>query len=267
MSDQPTVAVFRPDDERLAEASALLESLGADPIVDPMLAVEPTDETPRTDAEYTIFTSKTGAELVADAGWERGETTVCAIGTPTASALERVGYAVDLVPEEFTSSGLVAALDGSVNPRIERDERESDAERRSANTPRETVEGARVEVARSDHGSDVLLEGLEAAGAYVHETVLYRLVRPEGSGESAERAAGGGLDAACFTSSLTVDHFLESAADRGIRDEALSGLANATVGVIGDPTRETAESQGIDVDVVAEEATFDALARETLEAL
>ncbi|MFP8952755.1 uroporphyrinogen-III synthase [Natrialbaceae archaeon A-arb3/5] len=250
----PTVAVFRPDDERIDEAVSLLESLGAEPVPDPMLAVEPTGETPRTDAEYAILTSKTGAELVSDAGWQPGEATVCAIGPATADALREEGYAVDIVPEEFTSSGLVSVLDGTARTATDREDGNE-----------ALVDGARVEVARSDHGSEVLLSGLEAAGGYLHETVLYRLVRPDGSGVSAERAAAGELDAACFTSSLTVEHLLEAAEARGIREGALAGLETATVGAIGEPTRQTAESNGIDVDVVPAEATFDALARAVLE--
>ncbi|MWV41737.1 uroporphyrinogen-III synthase [Natrialba sp. INN-245] len=239
-STPPAVAVFRPDDERIDDAVAVLSDLGADPVPDPMLAVEPTGASPRTDADYVVLTSKTGAELVSAADWRPGEATVCAIGPATADALRAEGYPVDVVPEEYTSSGLVERL-------------ESD------------VDGARIEVARSDHGSDVLLEGFEAAGAYVHETVLYRLVRPEVSGDSAERAAAGDLDAVCFTSSLTVDHFLEAAADRGVREESLDGLSDAVVGVIGEPTRETAAEHGIEADVVPEEATFDALATAVLD--
>ena len=121
-----------------------------------------------------------------------------------------------------------------------------------------------VEVARSDHGSPVLLDGLRDAGADVHETVLYRLVRPEGAGESAALAAAADLDAACFTSSLTVEHFLDAAAERGVRDAAIAGLNDAVVGAVGDSTRETAASFGIDVDAVPAEATFEALARETV---
>ncbi|ELY79154.1 uroporphyrinogen-III synthase [Natrinema gari JCM 14663] len=236
------MAVFRPDDERLERAADVLETLGAEPVPDPMLSVDATDATPRSDADYVVFTSKTGAELVSEAGWKPGDETVCAIGPATADALREEGYAVDLVPDEFTSSGLVTALESR-------------------------VDGARVEVARSDHGSAVLLEGLDDAGAYVHETILYRLVRPAESGRSAELAAEGGLEAACFTSSLTVEHFLDAAAERGIREDALEGLAGATVGVIGEPTAETAASHGIDVDVVPEEATFDALAHETVAAI
>ncbi|AZH24109.1 uroporphyrinogen-III synthase [Haloplanus aerogenes] len=238
--DAPRVAVFRPDDDRLDAARSLLTDLGIEPVADPMLAVEPTGEHPQ-DADYVVFTSKTGAELVAGE-WKPGDATVVAIGPKTADALESAGYAVDLVPDDYSSTGLVDLL----------------ADR---------TEGASVEVARSDHGSPVLLDGLRDASADVHETVLYRLVRPEGAGESAVLAAAGDLDAACFTSSLTVEHFLDAADERGIRSAAIVGLNAAVVGVIGEPTRETAESLGIEVDVVPAEATFEALARETVAAL
>ncbi len=235
------VAAFRPDDERLTDAVELLESLGADPVPDPMLAVEPTDAAPRDDAEYVVLTSKTGVELAADADWEPGTGSVCAIGESTATALREAGYDVDVVPEEFSSTGLVDALS-------------------------DEVAGARVEVARSDHGSAVLTDGLERAGAYVHETVLYGLVRPPDSGSSVELAAAGDLDAALFTSSLTVEHFLAAAEERELRDAALEGLEDATVGSIGIPTKETAEALGIRVDIVPEQADFETLACEVVEA-
>jgi len=237
-----TVAAFRPADERLADAVDLLDSLGATPVPDPMLEVRPTDARPRTDADYVVLTSKTGVELAAERDWSPAhETTVCAIGAATADALRDAGYAVDLVPEAYSSSGLVDAL----------------ADR---------VDGARVEVARSDHGSAVLLDGLETAGAYVHETVLYELARPDGAGRSAEVAADGDLDVALFTSSLTVERFLAAAEERGVRDAAVAALNEGTVGVIGEPTAETAREHGLDVDVVPEVADFDALATAAVEA-
>ncbi len=238
----PTVAVFRPDDERATRAAKLLESLGANPVVDPMLAVEPTGEIARSDAEYVILTSVTGVDLVADTGWDPGDATVCAIGDRTADALDEAGYPVGIVPDEFTSAGLVDALASE-------------------------VDGRRVEVARSDHGSDVLTDGLDDAGAYVHETVLYRLVRPPEAGRSAELAAAGDLDAALFTSSLTVKHFLDAAADRGVRAAAVDGLDDAVVGTIGEPTRETAEELGVAVDLVAPTETFEALANGAIDAI
>ena len=235
----PTVAVFRPDDDRLAGTVAAIEARGGEPVADPMLSVEPTGARPRADAAFAVLTSKTGVELAAEAGWDPGGATVCAIGPRTAGALEDAGYAVDVVPGEYTSGGLVEALAGA-------------------------VDGRRVEVARSDHGSPVLIDGLVEAGAYVHETILYRLVRPEGSGKSAELAAEDRLDAACFTSSLTVDHFLEAAEARGLGEAAREGLDSAVVGAIGEPTERTATDRGIAVDVVPSEATAEALVEAVL---
>ncbi|MEF8840232.1 MAG: uroporphyrinogen-III synthase [Haloarculaceae archaeon] len=236
---RPVVVVFRPDDDRLRDAVALLESLDCEPIADPMLAVEPTGAHPRTDAAFTVLTSKTGVELVDEADWvPTGD--LCAIGASTAEALREHGYGVDRVPETYSSSGLVEEL-------------------------RDAVDGTRVEVARSDHGSDVLLDGLLDAGAYVHETVLYRLTRPVGAGESCERAARGELDGALFSSSLTVEHFVEAATERGIRGAALAGLNDAVVGAIGRPTADRAAESGIEVDVVPDEADFGTLARAVVE--
>lgn len=235
------IAFFRPDDERAADAADIVRNLGHEPVSDPMLAVEPTGEHPREDAEYTILTSKTGVEIAEQADWTPSGDVV-AIGSATAEALRTAGYTVDRLPETFTSSGLVSEL-------------------------REVVPGARVEVARSNHGSPVLTDGLEAAGGYVHETVLYRLVRPDGAGDTTELAANGALDGLCFTSSLTVEHFLDAADERGIRSEAIEGLNRAVVGAIGEPTRATAAEKGIEVDVVSDVAEFEALAEAVAEHL
>jgi len=238
--DALCVAVFRPADERIDDATELLASLGADPVADPMLAVEPTGAVPAA-APYVVLTSKTGVELAAEAGWEPGDATLVAIGPATAAAAREAGWTVDCVPDEYSSAGLVAALS-------------------------ERVDGERVEVARSDHGSDVLTDGLRAAGATVHETVLYRLTRPEDAGNSTELAAADEIDAAAFTSSLTVTHFLAAADEREVREAAVAGLTDAVVGAIGPPTAETAAEHGIDVDVVPDDADFTALAEAVVDA-
>ncbi len=240
MSEAPTVAVFRPDDERLTDAVETLEALGAEVIADPMLEIVPTDARPRSDADTVIFTSRTGIACLPE-NWQPGAATIAAIGPTTADAARAAGYEVAVVPEEYSSTGLVEAL----GP---------------------TADGRRIEIARSDHGSATLIEGLIDAGAYVHETVLYTLERPDGAGRSTELAADGALDYALFTSSLTVEHFLAAAADRGITEQVRAGLADGTVGVIGEPTATTAREHGLTVDVVPEAATFDALARAALSA-
>ncbi len=225
LPEPPTVALFRPDDDRLRGSAERLREAGFEPLEDPLLEVESTGRRPRDDADVYVFTSVTAAELVD----EEPEGLVAAVGPKTAEALRERGIEVDVVPEEYTSGGLVDALAG-------------------------TVDGVRVEVARSSHGSDVLLEGLDDAGGYVHETVLYRLEKPRDGGvKTAEAVEEGGLDAALFTSSLTVEHLLtEVDAD---------SLEEVVVGAIGAPTRETAESYGVDVDYVADDETFESLVK------
>lgn len=239
MTDEPRVAVFRPDDDRLTTAVERLEALGAQPVADPMLAVESADRAPAGD-DWVVFTSKTGIELADEAGWRPDGSRLAAIGASTAEAAREAGWTVDVVPDDYSSAGLVAALTQRLEP------------------------DARVELARSDHGSAVLPDGLREAGLDVRETTLYRLVRPPESGVSAELAARGDLDGAAFTSSLTVEHFLAAAEQRASREAVIAGVADATVGAIGAPTADTAREHGIDVDAVPDEADFDRLAERIL---
>jgi uroporphyrinogen-III synthase len=239
MSQEVRAAVFRPDDGRLEDAADLLDALGATPVADPMLAIDPTGERPPA-ADYVVLTSSTGVDILADAGWIPGDAVLCCIGPSTAEAAREAGWTVARVPEEYDSAGMVAAL-------------------------RDEVDGASVAVARSAHGSDSLLDGLGQAGAEVTETVLYRLTRPESSGKSATMAAEGKLEAVLFSSSRTVEGFLDAAEERGVREAAVSGLADAVVGAIADGPAETAREHGIDVDIVPEEADFELLATEAVE--
>jgi uroporphyrinogen-III synthase len=231
--DRPTVGFFRPADEREKRAVEEARELGLEPVSDPLLETFPTGAVPRADADYVVLTSVTGVGIATEDGRDAlKEAVVCAIGPKTADALEKEGVEVGVVPDEYTSSGLVDSLSRRVG-------------------------GARVEVARSDHGSAELLDGLREAGAYVHETVLYEIRRPDGGGKKTARALrDGSLDAIAFTSSLTVEHLLEALNEEGIGTESLEQVE---VYAIGEPTRETAESFGIEVDGVPDEETFEAL--------
>jgi len=229
-----TVAIFRP---KACEkgSKGLLEDLGFRVLSRPLLEVRPTGMRPRTDADFIVFTSANGARLALEQleAEEFGRARVCAIGPRTARALERGGVKVGLVPEDYSSEGLVRAM-----------------------AP--LVSGKRVEVARSSAGSAVLLEGLNEAGAFVHETVIYTLecLKVEGGviQEILEEA-----DVFLFTSSLTVQNFLDRAPDQ---TEAIKILNEKFVGAIGRPTQLKLEHQGVKVDLIASEASFERLAQE-----
>ncbi|WP_254544843.1 uroporphyrinogen-III synthase [Halomarina pelagica] len=236
---KPTVAVLRPDDTRIEEAIRYLQSLGVTPIADPMLTICPTGMQPR-EAEYCIFTSTTGVELAVERGWEPDGETVCAIGRQTATALRNREYSVDVVPSTFTSAGLVEEL-------------------------ADEVEGKTVEIARSAHGSDVLVRGLEEAGAAVHETQLYRLERPNTAGRSVSLAIEGRLDGILFTSPRTVDHFFEIATEQDDAAELKRGLEETVIGAIGAPTARAIRGTGLELDITPESVDFEQLARLTVQ--
>lgn len=242
MTDRPRVAIFRPSDDRTERAVSTLDGIGLAAVVDPMVEPEPTGAVPRSDAEVTVFTSSTAASILADRSWSPADTEVAAIGPRTATALTDIGIDVDHVPDRYESSGLVECLEPNAR-------------------------GQRIEVARSDHGSETLLTGLHDAGAYVHETVLYRLERPADAGTSVEALGAGTLDALAFSSSLTVRHFMALAQDRLDDATRRSALDEVVVGAIGQPTATTARDHGLAVDVIAPEATFDALARAIVDTL
>ncbi|RBI59773.1 uroporphyrinogen-III synthase [halophilic archaeon] len=236
---KPTVAVLRPDDNRIAEAVEYLRSLGVSSVADPMLTIRPTEETPAT-ADYCIFTSPTGVQIAAELDWQPSSSTVCVVGQQTASALRYYGVPVDIVPSTYTSTGLVEELAAEVDE-------------------------STVEIARSAHGSDVLIQGLEAAGADVHETQLYRLERPNTAGRSVSLAIDGQLDGILFTSPRTVNHFCEIAAEQDGVSALKQGIAETCIGAIGTPTARAIRNHDITVDVIPDTVEFSQLADRTVE--
>ena len=236
---KPQVAVLRPDDTRIDEAVRYLQTLDVSPVADPMLTLCPTGQSPQQ-ADYCIFTSTTGVELAVEHGWYPDEETVCAVGNQTASALRDSGFSVDIVPSTFTSTGLVRELSGE-------------------------IEGDTIEIARSAHGSDVLVKGLEAAGADVHETQLYRLDRPKTAGRSVSLAIDGQLDGILFTSPRIVDYFFEIAEEQDNVAALKQGVEETIIGAIGTPTERAIRDTGLKADIKPELVDFAQLARRTVQ--
>ncbi|MFQ5796148.1 MAG: uroporphyrinogen-III synthase [Candidatus Bipolaricaulia bacterium] len=229
-----TVAIFRPKRHEKRSVN-FLRSLGFKVISVPLLEIQTTGLAPLTDTDFIIFTSAQGVQIACDriAAEALQRPTVCAIGPRTAEALQVRGIPVDLVPEEYSSAGMVERL-----------------------APR--VHGKRVEVARSSAGSKILLQGLNQAGAFVHETVLYRLERPRVDEQAIETVLNQ-ADVLLFTSSLTVDHFLKSSSDKA---EVLTRIDEKFVGAIGPLTAEGLKRYEIKVDLVPARSTFEQLVQE-----
>lgn len=256
--------------EQAASFSERLSALGAISIEFPIIRiVPPLDWQPLDDAlrrlcaaqstyyDWLIFTSVNGVEMTFARMHElglslppTGHVRVATIGPATAAALARYGMQTDLVPGEYIAEGVAAAL-------IE------DAQRRGA-----SLTGQRILLPRASVARDVLVTGLQAAGALVDEVAAYRTL-PVSSDDAQGREVArmlqaGELDMLTFTSSSTVRNFMQwllSAAPAIAEKlkENTGGEALPIIACIGPVTAQTARELGLHPHVKATTFTIDGL--------
>ena len=214
-----------------SELSARLHDLGAEAIEVPTIAVEPPADGGAAlraavgrlaDGAYDwlVLTSPNGvARLAAELPDSRAvRAKVAAIGPGTAAALAELRVVADLVPDRFVAEGMLEAFPPGPG---------------------------RVLLARAEVARDVLPAGLAAAGWEVDVVDAYRTVAAPVAPEQLERVAS--ADAITFTSSSTVERFVEAA---GI------GAVPPVVACIGPVTAATARRLGLEVHVEAQEHTI-----------
>jgi len=212
-----------------------LEALGAQVIEFPTIEIRPAPDYAPLDSaiarigsyDWLIFTSANGVsfflERLAQTGVNAAliRASVCAIGPATKRAAERAGFPVSLVPEEYVAESLVAAFEG------------------------QDLGGKRILLPRAAVARDVVPAELASRGACVDVVEAYRTVVPENAAALARRifALGSKPDWITFTSSSTVNHFVQAA--------GTAALENVKVASIGPVTSETARRHGIAVTVEA----------------
>lgn len=114
---------------------------------------------------------------------------IAAVGPATAKAVRRMGWKVDLIPEKYVAESLLQTLG-------------------------DKLQGQRVLLARSARARDVIPDSLRARGIDVDVIDAYRTEIPQESVSRVRELFAGSeqkapLDAATFTSSSTVENFLE----------------------------------------------------------
>jgi uroporphyrinogen III methyltransferase/synthase len=226
--------------QQASTLAAGLRLLGAEPLEVPVIEIaDPADGgallrevAGRLGAyDWVVITSPNGAErllrALGDLGLDArafGSARVAAIGPGTARVLAEGGLVADLVPERYVAESLLDALTG-------------------AGTSAGRALLARAEVAR-----DVLPEGLRAAGWAVDVVDAYRTLPVAVT--DAQRASVASADVVTFTSSSTVERFLEALGPDAVPP---------TVACIGPVTAATARRHGLTVDLEAAEHTIDGL--------
>ena len=219
--------------QQASQLTVALRELGAVPIEVPVIEIgEPSDggaglavAAERLGSyDWVILTSPTGANrLLAALPDARafGSAKVAAIGPGTAAVLAAGNIRADLVPDRFVAEALLDALPAGPG---------------------------RVLLARAEVARDVLPEGLRARGWEVDVVDAYRTVAAVVSDD--QRAAIRGADVITFTSSSTVERWLDA-----VGAEALPPV----VACIGSITAETARKHGLTVDIEAPVPTIDGL--------
>ncbi|GGG73908.1 uroporphyrinogen-III synthase [Corynebacterium pelargi] len=235
--------------------SARLASHGAIPQEVPTISVEP----PRNPAQleraikgvvegryqWVVFTSvnavKAVWEKIRDFGLDArafAGVRIAAVGTKTAHAVRELGITPELLPPRTrqNAAGLVEVFPEYVE---------------------DLDPVSRVLLPRADIATEVLVEGLSAAGWEVDDVTAYRTVRAAPpSAEVRDMIKTGGFDAVCFTSASTVRNLVGIAGKPHQR---------TIIACIGPMAKAAAEEAGLKVDVVPEvadvQSLVDALAR------
>lgn len=234
------IAILRPE-AQMAESEKLAKEYGFQTVCAPAIALSekplPSDLISRLKAaECIVFTSANGVKIALKNPAilkEMKEKMIVSIGPKTEKALARQGFGSD-VPEEYSSAGLEWMLKEKCK---------------------------RILFLRSAQGSRYLSEGLRAAGLEVDDVPLYEVV-PSHDPRLDDLINGAkGVDIFAFTSSSTARLLMERAREMGLEKEAnlRKALADATVAAIGKPTAEELKRLGIQVDVMPEKFTFEAL--------
>ncbi|MCE5271875.1 uroporphyrinogen-III C-methyltransferase [bacterium] len=215
---------------RLAELGAAVIELPAIEIgdsPDPDIVRRAVDRLPGG-FDWVVFTSVNGVERFFRSLRRAGKDVralagarLAAIGPSTAAALESAGLSVDMLPEKFVAESVADSF-AKLG---------------------ESLEGKRILLPRAEIARKVLPEALAALGAEVMEVPVYstRITRPENLPQVLTELAAGQVDLVTFTSSSTVDNFVEL-----VGLDSLKGLGGKPVyAAIGPVTEATAAGYGL----------------------
>jgi uroporphyrinogen III methyltransferase/synthase len=244
------IVVTRPE-KQAKSFCQLLAQEGANPIKAPAIEIVPPDSYQPLDDklnnldayDWIVFTSVNGVKYVMERLFELGQdvralagSKLCSIGPKTAQALSDYGLRVDYVPDEYVSE---AILKGFSNTQLEEQ---------------------KFLLPRADIARPTLATGLRELGAEVDNVTAYRTVTGRGNEELVTKLKAGQIDMITFTSSSTVKNFLIQLGEK--YQELLGEVKLACIGPI---TAQTAQDEGLEVDIIAEDYTIEGLLRAIIE--
>jgi uroporphyrinogen-III synthase len=251
-----TVALTRPIGQA-EEAGKLIEAKGGIPYYIPAIEIKPLSnpepvkrfitELQAGKVDYTILMSTNGVKhlfAVADSISQTdalrcglGRSFVIGVGPRTAQELEAYGVHVDLVPEKYSSEGLLEVL-----------------------KPRD-VKGKVIRIPRTTSATPTLTDQLTAMGADVQEIHVYESGLPvDGALKNKfyEDLKAGRVDAVLFGSGLSAKNIFKMLTEKAPMEQLRQLFAEkVTVVAIGPTTAQALEELKIKVDVVPKDYLFE----------
>ena len=231
------IVITRPE-AQAEEFQTLLQNEGAQPYLFPTIQIIPPETFQYLDQkiknmgkyDWLIFTSANAVrfffqrmkEIPCDIRNLKG-IKICAIGPTTAHCIETYGLSVDLIPEKFSSEGIIAAFG------------------------KEDIKGQNILIPRAGKTRDILPRELTASGANVDCVTAYRTVS---SGRKKEELINwineGRIHVITFTSPSTVEHFI------AMMEGNHHLLREIKIACIGPVTAEASRKAGLEVDILQE---------------
>ncbi len=238
--------------DQSAEFATNLKNLGAEVIEYPTIQILPPYSWKRLDQaidqlkayEWIIFTSVNGVNFFFQRLEEKrrdhsfSSQKIIAIGPATAKKLREKGIRVTSVPKEFVAEGILKSFE------------------------KKKIQGKRILLARAMKARDVLPKGLRKMGAVIDVIEAYRTVKPRGGSRRLRQLLlKGGIDAITFTSSSTVDNFVELLKGEDLK-KLLKKIAIACIGPV---TAKTAKQWAMRIQIQPKKYTIPALTRAMVE--
>ena len=250
------VAITRPAGQA-EEAGALIAAKGGVPYYIPAIEIkglsnpEPMKkfiaELQEGTVDYIVLMSTNGVKYLFSAAEELKETSqlhaglakscVIAVGPKTAEALKEYGIRVDMVPQKYSSDGLLEAL---------------------ADTD---LAGKKIRIPRTSNAAPTLTNTLRQMGADVEEIYVYESGLPVDEGLKTKfynDLISGRINAVLFGSGLSAKNIFKMLTEKASMEKLRQVLAEkVTTVAIGPTTAQALKELAINVDVIPEDYLFD----------
>jgi len=236
--------------DQASQLSAQFLELGAEVLEIPTIKIQPPDERIALveafqgigEYDWLIFTSPNGVTAFFDYFFKAfedvralGNLRIAAVGPATAARLRELHLRVDVMPAEYVTAKITAAIHAH-----------------------ESLENLRVLLARAEVANPELPKALEDLGAIIDDIAVYKTVpETEDLTGAAARLREVGADWITFTSSSTVENFHA----RFDLPKLMKQFPQIKLASIGPETTKALEVLGLKPAVEARQHTIDGLAK------